>query len=95
MRWLCAILVLTLVWLQMHLWLSDAGYRRTVDIRNTVSQIRQENDTLRERNEALAAEVRNLKNGFEAAEERARSDLGLIGPRETFYQIVSESEPGT
>jgi len=45
-------------------------------------------DSLRERNAALDAEVINLKQGVDAAEERARSDLGMIGENETFYQVV-------
>ena len=46
------------------------------------------NDSLRERNAALDAEVINLKQGVDAAEERARTDLGMIGKNETFYQVV-------
>ena len=46
------------------------------------------NESLRERNAALDAEVINLKQGMDAAEERARTDLGMIGERETFYQVV-------
>jgi len=53
-----------------------------------VAEARDENEGLAARNAALEAEVHNLKTGSEAAEERARSDLGLIGPRETFYQVV-------
>jgi len=46
------------------------------------------NDSLRERNASLDAEVINLKQGVDAAEERARTDLGMIGESETFYQVV-------
>ena len=53
-----------------------------------MAEARQENEALTARNAALEAEVQNLKTGSDAAEERARSDLGLIGPRETFYQVV-------
>jgi cell division protein FtsB len=52
------------------------------------------NEQLRERNAALDAEVVNLKQGLAAAEERARTDLGLIGPRETFYQVVPDAGNG-
>jgi cell division protein FtsB len=48
----------------------------------------EQNAQLRERNQALDAEVVNLKQSSEAAEERARTDLGMIGPEETFYQVV-------
>ena len=49
---------------------------------------RTENDQLAERNRQLAAEVRDLKTGMDALEERARSDLGMIARNETFYQVV-------
>ncbi len=57
-------------------------------LRTAVADQRDLNDSLRERNAALDAEVINLKQGSEAAEERARTDLGMIGESETFYQVV-------
>lgn len=92
MRWLSAILGLTFLWLQGSLWLADDGYRKTREIRHAVRAIQAENRQLQSRNDALGAEVHNLKTSFEAAEERARSDLGMIGPRETFYQIIPMHE---
>ncbi len=74
--------------MQASLWLSDDGYRKTLKLRQAVAEQRQLNESLRERNVALDAEVLNLKNGRAAAEERARTDLGLIGKTETFYQVV-------
>ena len=84
---LVTLAILTLV-LQGQLWLSDDGYRKTRDLRDAVSEQRLENAELRERNAALDAEVVNLKQSLDAAEERARTDLGMIGPAETFYQVV-------
>ncbi len=78
--------------MQAKLWLSDDGYRKTRELRAAVAEQRQQNQSLRERNVALDAEVLNLKNGREAAEERARTDLGLIGNKETFYQVVPASD---
>lgn len=74
--------------LQTKLWLSDDGYRKTVKLRTAVADQRSLNEFLRERNGALDAEVINLKQGDDAAEERARTDLGMIGKHETFYQVV-------
>jgi len=74
--------------MQGRLWLSDTGFRKTSDLRDAVASQRTQNETLRERNAALEAEVLNLKNGHAAAEERARTDLGMIGKTETFYQVV-------
>ena len=74
--------------LQAELWFSDDGYRKTLKLRNAVAEQKQINDDLRIRNSSLDAEVINLKQGRDAAEERARTDLGMIGKQETFYQVV-------
>ncbi len=82
------ILVIAGLGLQAKLWLSDDGYRKTLKLRAAVAEQIALNESLRERNAALDAEVINLKQGVDAAEERARTDLGMIGRRETFYQVV-------
>ena len=74
--------------LQGELWLSDDGHRKTRKLHSAVVDQRAMNDSLRARNAALDAEVVNLKQGVDAAEERARTDLGMIGKKETFYQVV-------
>jgi cell division protein FtsB len=79
--------------MQGQLWVSGDGYRKSRDLRLAVAEQRQQNRQLHERNVALEAEVINLKVSREAAEERARSDLGLIGDSETFYQVVPVSGP--
>lgn len=78
--------------MQGKLWLSDDGFRKTRELRAAVAAQRQQNQILKERNLALEAEVLNLKNGREAAEERARTDLGMIGRQETFYQVVKAAD---
>ncbi len=78
--------------MQAKLWLSDDGHRKTRELRSAVAEQRQQNRSLKERNVALEAEVLNLKNGREAAEERARTDLGMIGHKETFYQVVPATD---
>lgn len=74
--------------LTAELWLSEDGFRKTRDLREAVVAQRAVNAELKARNAVLDAEVVNLKEGREAAEERARTDLGLIGENETFYQVV-------
>ena len=74
-----------------QLLLSDNGFSRTQELRTAVQMQYLENESLQERNIALEAEVLNLKNGRAAAEERARTDLGMIGKSETFYQVVPAS----
>jgi len=87
-RWLLVALLIAGLGLQVDLWFSDDGYRKTLKLRTAVAEQGALNDSLRERNAALDAEVINLKQGVDAAEERARSDLGMIGENETFYQVV-------
>ena len=93
MRWLLIALGIVAVLLQAELWFSDSGFQKTRELREAVNRQLQLNEELVARNAALDAEVVNLKQGFEAAEERARTDLGLIGPGETFYQVVSVDDP--
>ena len=87
-RWLLVLLAIAGLGLQAELWFSDDGYRKTLNLRTAVADQRDLNETLRDRNAALDAEVINLKQGQDAAEERARTDLGMIGKAETFYQVV-------
>ena len=81
-------LLLLAVLLQGRLWLSDGGFPKTRELRNAVVEQAEVNETLQTRNEALEAEVLDLKNGREAKEERARTDLGMIAQGEVFYQVV-------
>ena len=92
MRWMLLILGIVAISLQAQLWFADGGYRKTAGLRTAVAEQRLLNEQLLQRNAALDAEVINLKQGLEAAEERARTDLGLIGRRETFYQVVSAAD---
>jgi len=87
-RLLLVVLAIAGLGLQAELWFSDDGYQKTMKLRAAVVEQSALNDSLRERNAALDAEVINLKQGVDAAEERARTDLGMIGERETFYQVV-------
>ncbi len=91
-RWILSALLILGLGMQARLWLSDDGYRKTRELRRAVALQRLQNENLKERNVALEAEVLNLKNGRAAAEERARTDLGLIGRHETFYQVVPATE---
>ena len=88
MKWLAAALLVVVVLLQYRIWLSEDGVRELRRLETAVTAQRTENDQLGERNRQLAAEVRDLKNGMQALEERARSDLGMIAGNETFYQVI-------
>ena len=78
--------------LQWRLWFSSDGWPEVVRLRNNVAAQVSENEQLAARNARLQAEVSDLKSGFEALEERARSDLGMIGKDESFYLIVPAEE---
>lgn len=80
-----AALVVVLALLQLRLWVSEDGFRGVAQLRGQVAAQRGENRQLTERNRRLDAEVADLRQGFSALEERARSDLGLIGPSESFF----------
>jgi cell division protein FtsB len=88
-RWFAGVLVAALVLLQYRMWLSDDGVSEMLRLAQAVESQKATNDGLRERNAQLAAEVADLKDGFTALEERARSELGMIAPDETFYQVAS------
>ncbi len=90
-RWLLAGLIVLAAVLQAELWFADSGFSKTRDLRAAVAEQRAQNEVLKRRNQGLEAEVVNLKQSTEAAEERARTDLGMIGEDETFYQVVPAS----
>ena len=88
MRILGAILVALIVLIQYPLWLGKGGWLRAWQLEHEVSNQEAKNQKLQGRNAALAAEVRDLKTGTEAIEERARQELGMVRPDEIFYQFV-------
>lgn len=93
MKWLAGALIVCLVLLQYRLWLSSDGVSEVVRLHAAVDTQRSENNKLSDRNRQLSAEVRDLKQGYSALEERARSDLGMVGVNETFFQVVPPATP--
>jgi len=81
-------LVLALAVFQFQIWFGGSSVRALNILEASLDEQRASNGSLRERNRALEVEVFDLKNGLEAVEERARSELGMIGEDETFYMIV-------
>ena len=86
------LLIAILVVLQYRLWLSHDGLPSLLRLHYAVEKQRQDNEKLAERNAVLAAEVADLKSGLDALEERARSELGMVKPGETFFHVI---EPET
>lgn len=89
-RWSLLALLGLLGVLQYHLLFGRGNSGEVIALQNQVEHQKQENDQLRQRNAALAAEVEDLKSGEEAVEERARSELGMIKPGEKFYRVVDD-----
>jgi cell division protein FtsB len=77
-----------LLLIQYPLWLGKGGWMRAWDIDRQLTSQKARNEALQVRNEALDAEVRDLKQGLEAIEERARFELGMVRQDEVFFQIV-------
>ena len=87
------ILLGILIGLQYPLWLGDGGALALWKLKREIAAQHSENGKLRERNLALEAEVRDLKEGYEALEERARAELGMVRRGETFYQMIENPPP--
>jgi cell division protein FtsB len=95
MRGLRIVLLLLLVllgWLQYRLWFGGGGEREVAQLQAQVARQRHDNTGLQQRNDALAAEVEDLKSGEAAVEERARNELGMIKPGETFYRVIEPQQ---
>ena len=92
MRIILTSLIVLFAALQYSVWLSDFGYIRLNQLRDTVLHQEHENKSLEQRNLHLQAEVVDLKQGTAALEERARSQLGMIKENETFYQVIEVNQ---
>lgn len=90
MRWLTLLLAGFLIAIQYPLWFGKGGWLRVAEIERQVATEKASNEKLRARNAALEAEVHDLKSGYEAIEERARSELGMIKQDEIFFQILQD-----
>ena len=87
MRILAGVLAGLILAIQYPLWLGKGGWMRVWEVDRQVDARKAKNTVLEQRNGALAAEVRDLKQGFDAIEERARYELGLVKGDEVFFQV--------
>jgi cell division protein FtsB len=94
MRLLAVLLMVLIAAIQTPLWFGKGGWLRVWELEGQLQAQRAQNEKLRARNAALDAEVRDLKQGYEAIEERARSELGMIKQDEVFFQVVETSPAG-
>lgn len=90
MKWLIGSLVVLLLVLQYRLWIGDGSIQQYMALRKEARETHTNLLQLRSRNQALEAEVADLKSGLDAIEERARTELGMIDENETFYQFVKQ-----
>ncbi|KPD04511.1 cell division protein FtsB [Moellerella wisconsensis] len=88
---LTLLLIAVLAWLQYSLWLGKNGIHDYVRIKDEVAAQETANTRLKLRNEQLFAEIDDLNDGQEALEERARTELGMIRPGESFYRTIKEN----
>ena len=91
MRLLFGILLLLLIVLQYRLWVGQGSLAEVSQLRAKIELQELRMEEMRQRHEAFRAEVDDLKNGLEAVEARARSELGMIKEGETFYQVLPEN----
>ena len=87
MRWLALVFAALIVALQYPMWLGKGGWLQVREYDRALAEQREQNAKLKARNEALDADVRDLKTGSEAIEERARSELGMMKQDEVFFQL--------
>jgi cell division protein FtsB len=90
MKTLGGILAALILLIQYPLWLGKGGWLRVSEVDRQLAAQQAKNGELEARNTALEAEVRDLKQGLEAIEERARYELGMIKSNEVFFQVVKE-----
>ena len=88
MKILAGFLAALVLALQYPLWFGKGGWTRVRELERTLAMQQESNARLKARNDAMDAEVRDLKEGNEAIEERARLELGMVKRDETFYQVI-------
>jgi cell division protein FtsB len=91
MRILAYVFIALIVALQFPMWLGKGGWLQVREYDRQVTLQREANARLKARNDALDADVRDLKTGYEAVEERARSDLGMIKHDEVLFQLQTSA----
>lgn len=92
MRFLPHTLIALIIAIQYPLWIGKGSWLRVWDVNQQLTQQKNKNTKLAQRNAGLDADVRDLKEGLVAVEERARVELGMIKPNETYYQVLEKQK---
>jgi cell division protein FtsB len=95
MRFITLFLVALLLLIQYPLWLGKGGMLAVADLKDQVLLAQERSEALKARNAKLDSEVRDLREGTGAVEERARLELGMIKQNEIFVQVLRKDEQGT
>lgn len=93
MRLIVIALLVLFLGLQYEFWFAKGSVISAWKLRDHIDTQQQLNDQLKKRNEAIRADITDLKSGDKAIEERARSELGMVKKGETFYQVVKHDQP--
>ena len=88
MKFIALLLVLLLVMMQVNIWLTKDGYSRVAEIKELIQDQQKENNEMVSRNSQLREEIKDLKDGYSAIEEKAREDIGMIKEGEEFYLLT-------
>lgn len=91
MRLLTVLMLSVLCWLQYEFWLGKNGMMEYLQVKDNVEIQRHANAEVALRNQQMYVEISDLNRGLEAVEERARNELGMIKPKETFFRIVGDN----
>lgn len=90
MRYAIVILILLLLAMQYKLWFEGGGFQQMEKLRHEIAIHKLQDQELAKQNDQLRAEVKDLKQGIDAAQERARTELGMVKQNEEYYQIVPQ-----
>jgi cell division protein FtsB len=88
MKWIVAILILVILGLQYRLWFGEGSFEQIAELEREIEKQKMENASLQDHNNLLLSRIKELKQGSEGLEEKARQDLGMIKEGETFYYIT-------
>lgn len=92
MRLVIVALVMLFIWLQYEFWFAKGSVISAWKLTDHIATQQAQNDQLKQRNDAIRADITDLKSGNKAIEERARSELGMVKKGETFYQVVKKAD---
>ncbi len=92
MRWVVLTLLALIVALQYKLWFEDGGVQQILKMHQEVAEQKKQNAELMKQNDQLRAEVKDLKQGVDAVEEKARNELGMVKQNEEYIQVVQEKK---